>query len=267
MSRFLRAGLLAILLLLALLSIPLWLPSLQSPKQEASVSQLGSASFMPQPTITLTPLSGDTPRSSSELGLPPLTILDAGWLRGASTNTWWAYPPAVLRWDPAEARVLWRYEAGPMAELYSDDDRLYLVEPNRLTILAKRNGDVLVQSALDEAPSAGPNVRSPLPVARNGNRLYLYNNAWRDNLFFLDLETRTFGEDTWNLCDRGTPWDTKYLPWRQTFLTLCLDLSTGMSTQLSRLSIPDGSLDSVEIPSLGDEDYNGWQWPRRCPRG
>lgn len=50
-----------------------------------------------------------------------------------------------------------------MAELHDDDDQLYLVEPDHLAILDARSGEVLSQSTLDKAPSAGPSVQNPLP--------------------------------------------------------------------------------------------------------
>jgi hypothetical protein len=255
MSRILRVGLSATLFLLVVLSVPLWLPSIRLPAQEPVVTQLDSLGFTTQSSPTPAAISGNGPVSAADLDLPQMTILDAGWLAGAGTNAWWLRPPAILRWDPTGDAIVWHREVGAMAELHADDNRLYLVEPDRLTILDAHSGEALSQAALKEAPSAGPNVRSPLPISRQGDRLYLRNNAWQGNLFYLNLETFRFGERTGNLCERGTPWDTKYLPQDDSFVTLCLDLSTGMNVALTRLSLADGSMNSVEMPTLGDEDY------------
>jgi sugar lactone lactonase YvrE len=166
------------------------------------------------------------------------------------------HPPAILRWDPARAAVDWRLETGSMIGAYMNDEgRIYLVERDNLTILNEQSGEVLSRYQFKDMLASGLSPWQPVPIGLQGNRLYLRNYALRDNLFVYDLQTGMFGEERWNLCESGYPFDSIYLPEARAFVTFCIDFSHGMQGVLTRLSIENGTSASVEIPALGADKY------------
>ena len=257
MIRLTRISSVAALLLLALFSLPFWLPGLQfaregsAEKQNAAVNENAV-----MPTQTQAPASKPSNTSFSDPELPAMTLVDAGWVTGSSTMQKVLHPAAILRWDPARAAVDWQLETDPILGAYMDDEgRVYVVEKHRLTILNEQSGEVLSRKQLKDMPASGPNAGQPIPVGRQGNRLYLRNYDMGNNLFVYEMQTGVFSEERWNLCESGYPFDSVYLPEEKAFVTFCIDFSSGMRGVLARLSIENGASASVEIPALGADEY------------
>lgn len=256
MLRLILIGSIAVLLILALFSLPFWLGGHQitdkgwAEKLNATAAELPSQAPLPAPKLSSS--------SSVAVELSKMTLVDVGWDGGNSTTPQIVHPPSVLRWDPAQAAVDWRFETGSLTGSYMDDEgRFYLMEGYDLTILNKVSGEVLDHHQLKNIPASISNAGLPVPVGRQGNRLYLRNNATRDNLFTYDLQAGVFGDEQWTLCEGGYPFDSVYLPKKNTFVTFCSDFASGSGSVLTRLSLENSTSASVEIPILGPDDYMG----------
>ncbi len=254
MPRLIRISLIAILLLLSLISLPFWSRGLKITDQ-GSTEKLTTAVADP-PTKTNKLRSKLSKPSAVALELPKITLVDAGWVTGNSTKQQVVRPPSILHWDPAQTAVDWRLETGSFTGAYMDDEgRIYLMEQHILTILDEQSGEVLIRKQLKDMPESGPNAGQPIPVAQQGNRLYLRNYDLDNNLFVYDLQRGVFDEERWTLCEGGYPFDSVYLTRKNAFVTFCIDFYTGIQGILTRLSIDDETSASVEIPVLGAEEY------------
>lgn len=252
-----RTTLAAILILLVFLSLPFWLPGAVAARQ-----------LTPDRTPTLD-LSVDEPddnphASFPELtgaalnleNLPAMTLIDAGWVRGASTAQERIHPPAVLRWQPLHSSPDWRVETGHVWDAYQDGQgRLYLAEQDSLIVLDRESSRVIREYEIDQMATGGPNAGHPFPIGRDGDRLYLRNYAAGKNLFVFDLESGTLFDESYSVCEYGRPFESRYLSRERSVVTFCLDFSTGIQGYLTKLMLGDGEQISVQIPSLGTEEY------------
>jgi hypothetical protein len=244
----------AVLLLLALISLPFWLRGHQNTVERTA--EKPNKTVVDMPSRAHGPASRLPNLSLVALELPKITLLDAGWITEGSTMQQIVHPSSVLRWVPAQSAVDWRLETGPITGSYVDDEgRLYLMEKYDLTILNTQSGEVLSRHQLKNIPASISNAGLPVPIGRQGKLLYLRNNATRDNLFTYDLQTGMFGEEHWTLSERGYPFDSVYLPQKNEFVTFCIDFATGTQGILIRLSMENRTSASVEVPVLGADEY------------
>lgn len=281
MLKLTRISFIALLLLLALFSLPFWLPGLQAVGEGRAESPNAgadeSAGLHSKGQAPEADLSGP---DLATFELSAVTLLDAGWVTG-STMQQVVHPPAIVRWDPVQDEVAWRLETGDSNGAYIDEEggRLYLMERfnlqqarlagltpfegegssasgwyHYLTILDAESGEVISRTELIDMPILGANAGQLFPIARRGSRLYLRNYA-QYGLYVYDLERGAFVDERWKLCESGYPFDSAHLPDENAFVTFCMNFSTGMQAGLTRLSIDKGTSTSVEIPQLGSADY------------
>lgn len=264
MIQLARIILVSALLLLALFSLPTWLPVIQVAGGGPAKEQNGAAGenvgarqhYRRAPSQTQTPAPTPSGPSLGDFELPAMTLVDVGWVSGGGTTQKVLHPPAILRWDPALAAVDWRLEMDSMSGAYVDAEGLiYVLEEHRLTILDGQSGEVISRQQVENVPASGAIAAQLSPVGRRGNRLYLRHHVMQNNLLVYDLQTGDFGAERWSVCEAGYPFDSAYLPGEDAFVTFCLDFSAGMEGILTRLSIQDGTSASVEIPALGEEEY------------
>lgn len=257
MIRLARISLIAVLLLLAFFSLPFWFLAPQVANEGSSERQnVLEYEGVNQQTQGEAPASRRYNLFLTDMELPAMTLVDAGWVTGIGALQKFMHPPAILRWDPARASVDWRLESGSLIGAYADAAcRIYLVEGDKLTILNEQTGEVLKRNHLKDMPASGPNAGHMVPIGRKGNQLYLRNHAMRDNLFVYDLLADTFIEERWNLCESGYPFESVYLQQENAFVTFCIDFSYGAQGVLTRLSVESGTSASAEIPTLGADEY------------
>lgn len=257
MPRITRTMLAAILILVSFLSLPIWLPGAVAARQSPPDGPAAVDIPAGEPKEKSGAWIPEQPGSTLKLeDLPAMTLVDAGWVRGASTAQERIHPRAILRWQPLHSAPAWRVETGHVRGAFQDDqDRLYLAGQDSLTVLDQESGQAIRSYEIDSRDLGGPNAGHPIPIGRDADRLYLRNHATSENLFVFDLETGRLGENSYRVCEHGHPFESRYLSQERAVVTFCLDFSSGIQGYLTKLILVDGSRQSVQIPVLGPEEY------------
>lgn len=254
MSRFTRLGL-AVLLLSAFLTIPLWLPRLLaagfSTRPQAPLGDDGSAQ------LSTGAGDGAPPDTDESDQLDPgVTLIDAGWVTGAGASQERTVSRSVLHWTPGRGSVDWRLETGQIWGSYQDDQRrIYLTGQDKLTILDAETGTILRDYSLDASMQRGPNAGFPFPVGRHADTLFLRNRALDGNLFAFDLDSGAVSSVAWDVCEHGNPFDSVFLAEEDAMVTFCLEFSENVRGYLTRVELNDRTSATVDLPPLGDEEY------------
>lgn len=250
--KFSRKFVIASLLVVALLSTPLWLPSIQA----AAASK---------------PSGQANPFTDSSV----FYIFDAGRINGSLTQRVVAVPQ-VLAWSADPAAATWSVETGLIYGGFRDAQagRIYLTElrsatsesllnaqfpagdmsvpnaewPLSLTVLNERTGEVLSRSALDGMPVKTPDSYSLQPVGVAGEILYMMNYSQVDNLFAYNLTTGQFEEESWSICEHGYVMMAKFLPTPARVAALC-------GNSISVTNVESGEQASLDVPVLGEEEW------------
>ena len=256
----------AFVLVLLLLSAPLWAPSLQT-----------LAAPIAKPFE-----DGDT-----------FFILDAGWTTGSLTQKVIAVPQ-VLSWSPGKAEANWATETGFIYGGLRDLEtgRIYISEQRNvdreslqditfqgdpyttrsgwllhLTTLNEKSGNVENRVALDlPAYAIAAGGYSFYPIGISGDTLYLMNFAYRENLLAYDLTANELTGDSWSLCEQGYLMEAEFIstavdikiannPSSSRVAAFCVDYSSGMQSWVTLTDLQSGEQNSLELPQLGKESY------------
>lgn len=257
MNKNLRAILFAILLVLALFSLPLWLPGLLvnqvAAQQNVNLHSAGS-----------------------------VILLDGGWTTGETTQRVLAMPQ-VIAWVPSQPDAAWATETG---FLYgglpsADGNQLYVLEhrklgedivlnmeisesemfrPNKdwgifLTALDPNDGRVLSRQQLLDPPNQNYGDVSLFPLALDGKILYLMNYGMRNNVLAYNLESKQFEEQTWSTCERGYLMRAEFIADANSVAALCTDYNEKPKSWVTITSFDSGESQSGEIPALSDQEF------------
>jgi hypothetical protein len=224
--------------------------------------------------------AGSSEKITDEISAtPPFIVLNGGWITGSNMNQRVLSFPQVLAWSPAQREPLWAAETGFLfgGLVDSQAGRIYVIEQRRagleklqthifepvqvseqwplsLTILDQESGEVLSHELLGARPVKSSYNSAFEPVAVHAGMLYLMNYGLKNNLFAYDLVKQELSSQSWSICEHGYPSRDVFLVERQ-ILTLCKDFSTGLKTWVSATSLSDGEQSSLEIPTLGVEEY------------
>lgn len=257
MNKKMRTLTLAGLLVVALLSLPMWLPGLLVNRAQAQ-----------------------EPVNPANEGA--VILLDGGWFTG-QTQYEVAAVPQVLSWVPGQDSPVWATEIGFVygGLVSADGEKVYILEHRKIgvsslenlklteselyrrhkdwaiyvTVIDSGNGRVLSRQQLPEPPFKYFSDVSLFPIALQGDQLYLMNYAMRNNIFAYDLSTGKFAEQAWSGCEQGYLLRTVYLESEQSMAALCTDYNEKPVTWVTVTDLVSGDSRSVEIPILGDEEF------------
>ncbi len=267
MKKKLRILLLAGLAVLALFSLPMWLPGLLV---NSAMAQ-----------------GGANPANEGAV-----ILLDGGWFTGQTQFEVTAVPQ-VLSWVPGRDSATWATETGFIYGGLVSGERVYVVEHRKIgvsslrnlklteselygankdwavfvTVLDSGNGHVISWQQMPEPPVKNPTDMSLYPIAVRGNRLYLMNYAMRNNLFAYNLSTGKFDEQVWSGCEKGYLLRAAYLESANSVAALCTDYNEKPVSWVTVTALSTGESSSVEIPALGDQDYETGNALLVTPRG
>ena len=219
-----RIILFAGLVVLALFSLPLWLPSLIERAQAQKAEK---------------PASTDA-----------LILLDGGWFTG-QTQYHVIAVPQVLAWKPGSDKAIWATETGFLygGVLNESGTRLYLIEHRKLgvdslrdqtfsdhelykynkgwgvflTKLDPNTGRVINRSQLPDPPYKSYSDISLLPLAVKGDTLYIMNYATKNNFFAYDMRAGKFAEQAWTTCEHGYLMRAIFIESSNSVASLCTD--------------------------------------------
>jgi hypothetical protein len=235
MTKPMRILLAAAASILVFISLPLWLPPSAPPAAEID-AQAGAL--------------------AAPDDLPAAILVDAGWVTGAYNVRNVILPPAILRWQPGQDEADWRVESEQILGSYADGEgRLYYSELKQLNILDADSGTLLSTYRLEGTPTSGLGAVHLVPVGRDGERLYLRNDDALNNLFVFNLAAETFSEESWTLCEQGHQIKTAYLEEQAAFVSLCITYNNEMRSYVTRLSLEDGAMVTLEFAQTGVEDH------------
>ena len=253
MKRFSGKLVLAAALVAAVLSLPFWMPALQSAAAEpVMAADVDANPFSPGSTFYL---------------------FDSGYFTGESLQTV-HNAPQVVTWvggDDAE----WTTETGfIMGSLVDAEGGRILVTEQRnttvdslqglsypadstyppsetwpvyLTVLDTETGEVLSRERVPDL-SVGPTGYYLHPVGVDGDVVYLSNYDTIRNLHSYNLSTKTVGEQYWDICERGYIMDSLLLTEPTRVAALC-------DQGLTITDMTTGEQHSVKIPQLGSLEY------------
>jgi hypothetical protein len=267
MKNFPRRLLAAIVFVLFILSVPLWLPSLQAlaaPNQgEISNPVQDSSAFY---------------------------IFDAGWTSGSLTQKVMAVPQ-VLSWS-ADQETGWATETGFIYGGFRDAEtgRIYITEQRNanydsllnvtfagdvlyaassdwfmhLATLDGETGEVIGRVQLDlPALAAGGSALQPLGIS--GDTLYLMSYAYRENLFAFDLTSNEFTGDRYSLCEKGYLVEAEFFPATidikaknhdsSRIAALCVGHENGTGSSITVTDLANGEQRSLALPQFGTDEY------------
>jgi len=223
MKTKLRMLLAAGLVVLALFSLPMWLPGLlvnQAAAQDAA----------------------------NPVNEGAVILLDGGWFTGQTQFEVTAVPQ-VLSWVPGRESATWATETGFIygAVLSADGKKVYVLEHRKigvsslknitmteselyrankdwavfLTVLDSGNGHVISRQQLPEPPVRNPTDVGLYPIAVSGNQLYLMNYAMRNNLLVYNISTGKLDEQVLSGCEKGYLLRAAYLESANSVAALC----------------------------------------------
>lgn len=254
----------AIVIVLLILSVPLWLPGLQA---------LAASNTNPVDETST------------------FYILDAGWTAGSTTQKVLAVPQ-VLAWSPGHEEVAWATETGFISGGIHDPKtgHIYITELRNkdhssllnvnfasdklsayteewamyLTALDGESGEVVNRTALDLASIYARGALEPIGVS--GDNLYLMDYSHSENLFAYDLDTGQLTGDAWSLCEDGYLMRAVFLraanvpkvarnDTSSRVAALCMDYSTGSQSSITLTNLGTDEQSNLELSTLGNEDY------------
>lgn len=254
MKNLSRPVLVALVLVLLLLSVPLWLPSLQTMAASDSNPVKEVSTFY---------------------------VFDGGWITGSAMQKVLAVPQ-VLSWSPGKEEVNWQFETGFISGGFRDPatDRIYITEQRSarqksllnltfsgdamysggkdwimyLTILDGRSGKEISHEVINLSgrQAGGASLH---PIGLSGDTLFLMNYSSGSYLFAYDLVTHNVGEQSLSLCEHGYLMQAELLEEPTRVAALCMDYSEGMQSWVTMTDLEGNQQSTLEMPSLGKEGY------------
>jgi hypothetical protein len=247
----------AVVLVMLILSLPLWLPGIQ-------------ALAAPRADEASNPIKG-----------PAFYILDAGWTTGNLTQRVLAVPQ-VLAWSPGDEESTWSAETGFLYGGIHDQasGRIYITEqrnssyesllnitfagddlfsPNNdwslyLTAMDSESGEIVSRVALD-VPARDGSASGLHPIGANATTLFLMNYAAGKNLFAFDLAAQRMSEQSWSLCEHGYAMSIQFIPAPARVAALCGGHSAGTQSSVTLTRLETNEKKSLDLPALGKEEF------------
>jgi hypothetical protein len=250
MKRFPGKLILAVGVVLAILSVPFWIPSLQAMAAE-------------QPASDANPFE----TASSYY------IFDSGYFTGETLQTVQS-APQVFAWSGGDSAD-WSAETGFIMGSLLDEEggRIFVTEqrnvnvdslagfaypadstyppsdtwPVYLSVLDAETGEVTYHQRLDDL-AVGPTGYYLHPIGVEGDVVYLVNYDAIRNLHSYDMSTNTAGEEFWDVCPAGYMMETIFLSEPARVAALC-------DQGVTITDITTGEQQTVKVPQLGPGEY------------